>query len=1328
MEEHQRAWGSLALAAAVTLLAVATIAGPSLAGIAGHPSTAAFPSISGAHPGVSFADLQSAPHASVAALSGAPATAMMTGPYSGATSVFITFALTNGTQLNSLLADLADPQSGQYHHYLTEPQFIARYSPTPAPYAAAVTYFGGIGGLHVLSYSDRIGLLVQGPAKAMGEAFGVSFASFTAPGRGSYYGAVGGPTLPMPIAASVVQVEGLSSYLDAQSLLAGTAALPSTSAQPSFEDGYPAPSSCGVAQCLYGSDLQVAYNEQPLLSVTYPSSERVATILWAGCTVVVSSGTCPNADLTGSYDPTDVYSYYNDTIPAGQPHSTVIGIPFDGAPPPGVGASYDVSGAVFENTLDVDMVGSLAPGSTIYNVYGLNSLNSETDAAMGYILTNLPSVNVITNSWGGSDHVDSAWSTYMQTAAARGITVLAASGDSGDSPFSSRWVGGNTQFPSSVGYDTYGVTAVGGTTLTVNANAGTPDGYLQITNQTAWYNPVYAGGSDQIGSSGGVSTDYAEPSWQADSGANAVILSAGVGANRGVPDIAAIANNTVIYLTVNGGASEIYDAWGTSVASPVTAGMIAEIDAVLARYSAPSVGFINPAIYTWANAMLGPLPPGNATHGYLPTGGWNSTLPSAPFYDVRSGMNFAYDALYGYDLVTGWGSLDAYNFTTFILNYNYSGHPFSLNGVGAFLDLSGLAVTSPGVSYNASIQQNLFLANSLGAPLYWVQNVIYIAGEPGGWAVNYTGWVIFPFYGLYASQTVYEYNFPITGANVTTPINWTIRSWLSNNGLNAVMNFQVNDQRLQLPVPGAAFIIGGYNYQYYWHGTEISNGPFPNTYAPGGLAPQFGLVGGPRSGQGNFQSGTAGNLTLSVEMSGQGNFVPAPNAATFGDVVDQTGEIAQNLVYSGTGAQWALGVVSGGVEQGVVTYTVTDAGNPANQSTLTYAVNFTESGLPTGTSWSVTFDGVTQTCQVGTTTGACGALEIGFQASNGSYTFVTSASGYTGTPSSGPIDVNGMNVTQPIVFTVEVTYAVTFTESGLGGGVSWTVTLNSVPQSSTTTSITFQEPDGQYLFSVSASGYQATPASGSVTVSGAPVNEPISFSVATTFSLTFTETGLPNNQQWSITLSGQGPMSSSTSTITFVGLTNGPYSFSVGSVSGYSANPSSGTVTISGSDQGQSIQFTSGGGGGGNSSGLPTFSLFGLSGTTLYITLSVIIIACLAVALVAARRARRRPPPTAPPPMAAPPPGGTPPLAGPTAPPTGYAPAAYAPTAPPPPPSSMPPPGYAAPAYYVPPPPPPSAPVGSPSPIIPFQRACPRCGSPVGATSRFCPNCGGALG
>jgi parallel beta-helix repeat protein len=75
------------------------------------------------------------------------------------------------------------------------------------------------------------------------------------------------------------------------------------------------------------------------------------------------------------------------------------------------------------------------------------------------------------------------------------------------------------------------------------------------------------------------------------------------------------------------------------------------------------------------------------------------------------------------------------------------------------------------------------------------------------------------------------------------------------------------------------------------------------------------------------------------------------------------------------------------------------------------------------------------------------------------------------------------------------------------------------------------------------------------------------------YSVTFTESGLPSGTSWNVTFNGT-TSSSSSSTITFTGVNNGTYSYTVGSAAGYTASPSTGSVTVNGADVNQQITFT----------------------------------------------------------------------------------------------------------------------------------------------------------
>lgn len=124
-------------------------------------------------------------------------------------------------------------------------------------------------------------------------------------------------------------------------------------------------------------------------------------------------------------------------------------------------------------------------------------------------------------------------------------------------------------------------------------------------------------------------------------------------------------------------------------------------------------------------------------------------------------------------------------------------------------------------------------------------------------------------------------------------------------------------------------------------------------------------------------------------------------------------------------------------------------------------------------------------------TGLLGAVTGVYYISAGGYTFVNAINSYLQYDGSFTVSTVISNTgqtsnteTETITFTATPQqYNVVFQESGLVTGATWSVTFNGTTQSSTTTSITFSNvSSGTYSFTVSANGYKANPASGSVTV------------------------------------------------------------------------------------------------------------------------------------------------------------------------------------------------------------------------------------------------------
>jgi hypothetical protein len=245
-------------------------------------------------------------------------------------------------------------------------------------------------------------------------------------------------------------------------------------------------------------------------------------------------------------------------------------------------------------------------------------------------------------------------------------------------------------------------------------------------------------------------------------------------------------------------------------------------------------------------------------------------------------------------------------------------------------------------------------------------------------------------------------------------------------------------------------------------------------------------------------------------------------------------------------------------------------------SAVAYAVTVSESTLPSGLTFQVTVNGVTQSM---VTNG--GTDTLAFSDGNGTYAYsIADISGYnqqtlpyTGTlvvnGGTGAIDGSGVGYAQTLVYTQE-TYPVTFKESGLPGGTSWSVTIASTTMSSTSTSIVFTLPNGTYAWTVANVANYSRTASGSVSVVGAGVTVTEKFKLVT-YSVTMKETGLASGTSWSVTIGAT--TGTSTSNKVVFKLANGSYSYTIANVPGYS-DTATGTFSVSGAALTITTHFT----------------------------------------------------------------------------------------------------------------------------------------------------------
>jgi subtilase family serine protease len=231
--------------------------------------------------------------------------------------------------------------------------------------------------------------------------------------------------------------------------------------------------------------------------------------------------------------------------------------------------------------------------------------------------------NLGESSWTSAEAA--TMNSALQYAAARHVTVVVASGDEGAIGNGSTTPVKEVILPTSDPL----VLAAGGTSLTANPVTGA---YI---SETAWNTP---GQPPQPGASGGgFSHLFARPAYQ-----HGV---PGIGAMRGVPDVAADASSgtgMALAFSAPGGGYEFFGAGGTSAAAPFWASLIALAD----QEAGHPLGFVNPAIYQIAR---GPMYH-KAFHD-ITTG--NNTV-------VLNGVTVTgYQAGPGWDPVTGWGTPNA---------------------------------------------------------------------------------------------------------------------------------------------------------------------------------------------------------------------------------------------------------------------------------------------------------------------------------------------------------------------------------------------------------------------------------------------------------------------------------------------------------------------------------------------------------------------------------------------------------------------------------------------------------------------------------------------
>jgi subtilase family serine protease len=334
-------------------------------------------------------------------------------------SLAISLPLRSEVELDDLLQRIYDPQSSDYHKYLSVGEFVERFGPALSDYEGLLR-FARANGLTLVDVAEnRMVVDVEGPAANIESAFHVSLGVYQHPTEPrTFYAPDREPTVDLEV--PLLHISGLDNHT-----------LPHAKNIRSSEplNGSNKTTGSGPGGDFIGSDMRAAYYGSGPLN---GSGQSVGLFEYAG------------------YEISDVKLFFSKVK---QP----LKVPVRGVSLNGVSLSCQASSCDdSEQALDIEMAISMAPGLKEVLVYVGNS-----DVSIFNRMAADDSAKQLSCSWGWGDD-ESSLDPIFKEMAAQGQSVFVASGDNGSS------TPGDVVWPADDPY----ITSVGGTDLTTKGAGG----------------------------------------------------------------------------------------------------------------------------------------------------------------------------------------------------------------------------------------------------------------------------------------------------------------------------------------------------------------------------------------------------------------------------------------------------------------------------------------------------------------------------------------------------------------------------------------------------------------------------------------------------------------------------------------------------------------------------------------------------------------------------------------------------------------------------------------------------------------------------------------
>src|SRR5579883_1592183 len=132
-------------------------------------------------------------------------------PAAAGQPITLTIVLARSDQagFDAYLADVENPQSPNFRHFLSQQQLADRFGPTPQSVAAVRAFMEGQGFRLTQDSVNRLTLTFQGSRQQAEAAFAVTIGDFQLGGR-SFFANTGDPAVPASLAPAIRGVAGLN--------------------------------------------------------------------------------------------------------------------------------------------------------------------------------------------------------------------------------------------------------------------------------------------------------------------------------------------------------------------------------------------------------------------------------------------------------------------------------------------------------------------------------------------------------------------------------------------------------------------------------------------------------------------------------------------------------------------------------------------------------------------------------------------------------------------------------------------------------------------------------------------------------------------------------------------------------------------------------------------------------------------------------------------------------------------------------------------------------------------------------------------------------------